>query len=371
MFFAMSARRWDEYVEFLTVRRGFLWRVFSADGAFFGGGEVLNEAGRSNRLIPITPRGPDLMAKTFQTLIATFFTPVKGVLAVLVLTVAVALSSETDASYQPCNCCSCSGFPFPGWPSPTYPPYVPPTPVVPPSASMPAVIPGVSVTKVGSPIWKPTDFQLFTAPAEGDAFFDTIDLLLPLEGPGAPVPYTPHAGPYDQELSTNAAAAGFVNQTIFPKSAITLNPNGVYFSYMLVPDPGITGSSRDFASGPVIPNSLFPFTTKAEMFLDNVLVETLQDSTFNPRAGDLPHTGASHRSPLQAVWYPWANDPNAGPLGSHEIRWSLRDNQNFGWDMVAAFAVVPEPSSLAVGAVGLTGIVAFLRRRVSASKLSR
>jgi hypothetical protein len=209
---------------------------------------------------------------------------------------------------------------------------------------------------------------LFTAPALNDAFTDTIDLLLPLEGPGAPVPYTPHAGPYDQELSTNATAAGFVNQTVFPKSAILLNPNGVYFSYMLLPDPGVTGSSRDFASGPVIPNSLFPFTTKVEMFLDNVLVETLQDSTFNPRAGDAGFTGASHRSPLQAVWYPWANDPNAGPLGSHEIRWSLRDNQNNGWDMVAAFEVIPEPPSLAIAAVGLTPVLAGFRRRGSAAK---
>jgi hypothetical protein len=204
---------------------------------------------------------------------------------------------------------------------------------------------------------------LFTAPALDGAFTNTINLLLPLEGPGAPVPYTPHAGPYGQELSTNAAAAGFVNQTVFPQSAISLNPNGVFFSYMLLPDPGMTGSSRDFASGPVIPNSLFPFTTKAEMFLDNVLVETLQDGMLNVRAGDEGFTGASHRAPVQAVWYPWANDPNAGPTGGHEIRWSLRDNQNNGWDMVAAFQVVPEPCSLAIGAIGVISVFAVGRRR--------
>ena len=42
---------------------------------------------------------------------------------------------------------------------------------------------------------------------------------------------------------------------------------------MLVPDPGITGSSRDFASGPVIPNSLFPIANNVDVWLDGVLVD--------------------------------------------------------------------------------------------------
>jgi hypothetical protein len=217
--------------------------------------------------------------------------------------------------------------------------------------------PAIGLTQVGSPIWRPGDFQLFTAPADPfpDAFFDTIDALLPLEGPGAPV-YTPHAGPYDTELSTNAAAAGFVNRSVFPKSAITLNPNGVYLAMMWLPDPGITGSSRDFVSGPVIPNSLFPFTSKAEMWLDGVKVETLQDQMVSIRAGDMGFDGASHRAPTQVVWHPWADDPNAGPLGSHELRWSLRDNQNNGWDIVAPFQVVPEPSSFALVGLGMFAV---------------
>ncbi len=86
--------------------------------------------------------------------------------------------------------------------------------------------PAITLTKVGSPIWRPVDFQLFTAPANPfpAAFNHTIDLLLPLEGPGAAT-YTPHSPPYNTELSTNAAAAGFVNQSVFPVDAITFNPN--------------------------------------------------------------------------------------------------------------------------------------------------
>lgn len=226
-----------------------------------------------------------------------------------------------------------------------------------------AQAPSIGLTKVGSPIWRPADFQMFTAPAAPfpDAFLATLDLLLPLEGPGVAA-YTPHAGPYDTELSTNAAAAGLVNQQVFPASAITLNPNGVYFMIMMLPDPGVTGSSRDFASGPIIPNSLFPMTTHSEMWIDGVSVETLQDGTFGIRAGDEPFDGASHRAPSQVVWYPWA-DPTAGPHGNHEIRWSLRDNQGNGWDMVAPFAIVPEPSAAGIALAGAFGFARLIRGR--------
>jgi hypothetical protein len=234
-------------------------------------------------------------------------------------------------------------------------------PVSPQSARADAPI--IGLTQVGSPIWKPVDFQLFTAPAAPfpDAFFDTLDLLLPLEGPGVAT-YTPHAGPYETELSTNAAAAGLVNQQVFPESAILLNPNGVYFMYMMMPVPGVIGSSRDFASGPVIPNSLLPIHSHAEMWIDGIMVEELQDQDFNPRAGDLPFDGASHRAPSQVVWYPWA-DPSAGPLGSHEIRWSLIDNQGNGWEMSAPFSVVPEPATFALAATTILGIAIFPRSR--------
>jgi hypothetical protein len=211
---------------------------------------------------------------------------------------------------------------------------------------------------------------MFTAPANPfpAAFNHTTDLLLPLEGPGATT-YTPHSPPYNTELSTNAAAAGFVQKSVFPVNAITFDPNAVWLAMMWVPDPGVTGSSRDFASGPVIPNSLFPFNSHAEMWLNGSKVETLQDQMVNIRPdapgkpGDVGFTGASHRAPSQAVWYPWADDPNAGPLGSHEIRWSLRDVQGNGWNILAPFQVVPEPSALVIALAGAMGVLAIVRRR--------
>lgn len=234
------------------------------------------------------------------------------------------------------------------------------------SAASHAASPVVELTQVNNPTWKVADFQLFSASAAPfpDAFLDTIDLLLPLEGPGATT-YTPHAPPYDTELSTNAAAAGFVNKNVFRRHEITFDPNGIYFAFMMLPDPGIVGSSRDFASGPVIANSLFPGTTHAEMWLDGALVETLQDGPIDVRPGDVGFDGASHRAPVQAVWHPWANDPNAGPMGSYELRWSLRDNQGNGWDMVVPFTVVPEPVSFVLLAAGLFALAAVRPRRLS------
>ena len=63
------------------------------------------------------------------------------------------------------------------------------------------------------------------------------------------------------------------HQSLFAPDAITLNPNGVYFMFMLVPQPGVTGDSRDFESGPVIPNSLFPLLNNLDVWLDGVLVD--------------------------------------------------------------------------------------------------
>ena len=114
-----------------------------------------------------------------------------------------------------------------------------------PSGLALADAPTVGLTKIGVPSWKPVDFQLFSAPAAPfpAEFNNVYDTLAPFDGPSAGV-YTPHAPPYDTELSTAATAAGYVNRSVFDRNAIILQPNAVYFAFMLLPDPGIIGSSR-------------------------------------------------------------------------------------------------------------------------------
>jgi hypothetical protein len=205
--------------------------------------------------------------------------------------------------------------------------------------------PDVRLTKIGAPIWMPVDFQLFSAPATPFAqeFGTVYSTLLPYDAPTA-TPYTPHAPPYDTELSAGALAGGYVSQSVFTPDAITLHPNGVYFAFMLVPDPGITGSSRDFTSGPVIPNSLFPIAYNADAWLDGVLVDRLPgvDAIIPVQPRDVAFQGTSHLPSLQAIWHPWDDDLTVGPLGDYDFRLSIRDTGGSGWDVIAPFQVIPE-----------------------------
>jgi hypothetical protein len=137
---------------------------------------------------------------------------------------------------------------------------------------------------------------------------------------------------------------GYISQSVFNSDAITLHPNGVYFAFMFVPDPGIIGSSRDFVSGPVIPNSLFPLLSNVDVWLDGVLVDRTPgaDAIIPVQPRDLPFQGTSHHQSLQAIWHPWDDDLTVGPLGNYDLRISLRDVGGSGWDVVAPFRVVPE-----------------------------
>ena len=77
-----------------------------------------------------------------------------------------------------------------------------------------------------------------------------------------------HAGPYGTEIAEGVANSGYVDSQVYHPTDFDGQPNGVYFVFMNVPDPGTTGSSPDFASGPIISNDLFPISVSAE-FLHN------------------------------------------------------------------------------------------------------
>jgi hypothetical protein len=106
---------------------------------------------------------------------------------------------------------------------------------------------------------------------------------------------------------------------------------------LLLPDPGITGSSRDFASGPVIPDSVFPITSSGKVWKDGAPEFDLGSGQFEVRPTDQPFDGTSHRTSFTYYW-----NRGADNVGDYEFRSSLRDAQGNGWDFVAPFRIVAE-----------------------------
>jgi hypothetical protein len=232
--------------------------------------------------------------------------------------------------------------------------------------------PGITVTPVGSPTWTPTDFHIFsndlsTADPVTD-FFNTISSLLPPPnhqphpdlgiGPGSP-----HGPPYDTELSDGMVANNYMDSQLFGPADFDGQPNGVYFVFMNIPSPGAVGSSPDFAAGPIIPNSLFPISVAAPFFHEGVEVAVDAfavpplDNNLNP---PFNVDGFSH-FPL---FFGWNSSFLAGtPLtGNFEWRVSMRDQQVNGYDIIAPFNVVPEPSTLGLVGMGIAGLAAFRSR---------
>ena len=127
---------------------------------------------------------------------------------------------------------------------------------------------GIQLARIGAPSWRPVDCHVFSAPigtAESGyaEAFETVAGLLP---PPNHVPRLPalaigpgeaHQPPYDREVRSGVRALGYHRGHAFDRSEFSAG-SGVFLTCMVVPDPGATGSSPDFTSGPIIPNSLFP-----------------------------------------------------------------------------------------------------------------
>jgi hypothetical protein len=218
---------------------------------------------------------------------------------------------------------------------------------------------GLTRTKpVGDPVWRPVDFHLYSAAIGGvdngfaEFFAMGGRLLPPPEHNVLPsnevVPGTPHTGPYDEELAAGVAANGFVDRHAFPAEAFsTESRNGIYLVWMLVADPGVTGQSPDFASGPIIPNSIFPIevrgvtTRNGELFdplLASVDVPPLDENVAPQFAG---LDGYSHIPVFLAESQLFG--PAGTPVeGRYRFEITLRDQAGNGWDLTAQFVIGTE-----------------------------
>ena len=206
---------------------------------------------------------------------------------------------------------------------------------------------------MGNPTWKPADLHLFSAPV-GTAdtgyaeFGETALAILPppnhvfnptlLVGPGAP-----HQPPYTSEMAQGVAALGYHQGVRFSRSEFS-NGMGVWLTWMTVPAPGTAGSSPDFDSGPIIPNSLFPIHVEG--------VSLHNGQMFNPwlASFDVPALdqidppflvdGSSH-FPVHIADNADFGPPGAKLRGSYVFRLQITDATGNGWKVEAHFAVGP------------------------------
>lgn len=224
-------------------------------------------------------------------------------------------------------------------------------PTIPLSADPPPAQ-GVRITPIGNPTWKPVDFHLFSAPigtaASGYAeFLTTLLALLPPPnhvfhpmlgvGPGAP-----HLPPYDSELANSVANLGFHQGVRFSRSEFS-NGLGVYLVWMNIPAPGTTGSSPDFTSGPIIPNTLFPIHVAGADLHNNRLFSAEGGFDVPPLDNNLNPpfnvNGHSHFPVFFADNADFALSPGANLHGSYVYQFVMTDQSGNGWSIKAHFAL--------------------------------
>lgn len=239
----------------------------------------------------------------------------------------------------------------------------------------------VTFTAVGTPSYMPTDFHLFTGPigtaATGYAEFTQTqsDLLPPPNHVPNPVlgigPGAPHAGPYDKEFAAGVAANGFVDASTFTTAQYS-NGKGVYLVFMLVPSAGApTGSSPDFASGPIMPNASFPLTVNGSNVTNGAVNDVLSQFQVPPIdqvPGFEQLDGFSHIPFFFVDNFDFASNPVPG---SYEYQISLIDAAGNGFDITAPFQIVaaPEPATwmlTGIGSIAVIGIALLRRRREAA-----
>ncbi len=238
----------------------------------------------------------------------------------------------------------------------------------------------VTITKVGNPTWAVTDIHLFTAPAEpfGTVGFATANAILAphffINGSGVVVPVPPDPGPYTNEIATGLARLGIPDRSTFSPQNLAGTPNGIWLAYMLVPGPGSpTGSSPDYTNGPIIPEAAFPIVATEEVLRNGSHFDSGSVTTRALSTLGFTVDGSSHRPQLVENDLPTADNPLGLQVsdlgGQYQIDITLRDAQGNGYNIVAPFSVVPEPSTfalLSLGGLALAGWRRWKRSRFTA-----
>jgi hypothetical protein len=208
---------------------------------------------------------------------------------------------------------------------------------------------GCSRVRIGSPLWQVAG----VIAVAGDVGTTTPDPLIAflkdMVGPNHAWddddfivgPKLPHAGPYDDEIFSLAVAAGHTPKQSFTKAEFT-GPKGVIITFNIIPGAGApTGSSFDFASGPILPNAIFPLKVDGDMYREGELYDPFFDGDFPGYLGLTPpinKDGASH-----LFWFFAEDDafapPNTPTNGNYEFHLKITDSGGLGWNLTVPFTV--------------------------------
>jgi hypothetical protein len=207
---------------------------------------------------------------------------------------------------------------------------------------------GCTEMELKAPTWRLAGAFMTVAPlgspATGTAaYFEWLDELLspnhePMEGVYGPG--VPHARPYDDELFQLLTVAGGSARQSFTADEFG-GLNGVALFLSAVPNASAPhGSSADFASGPILPNELFPFYVDGDLYRDGVLYDGAFDGLFpgyNAFSPAIDKDGPSH------LLLPFAENssyvPDIEAAGSYVFRIKIVDTSDAGWILDVPFTV--------------------------------
>jgi hypothetical protein len=206
---------------------------------------------------------------------------------------------------------------------------------------------GCTRSKIGSPKWEPTG--VVAIPSTMPSLEGYLTFLDGLTGPNHAFdendfiigPAIAHPGPYNDELYQLAIAKSITPKQTFTKAEFT-DPSGVTIMLNIVPSAGAAiGSSFDFASGPIIANSLFPIAVDGDMYREGVMYDNAFDSSYPGYPGMNPPIAKD--GPSHLVWF-FGENSSFGPLntpatGSFEFKLKITDSGGAGWNLTVPFTV--------------------------------
>ena len=223
--------------------------------------------------------------------------------------------------------------------------------------------------EVGDPIWRPMDFHLYSArvgtPETGyAALWETVRALYPEPfytlPPGTNIVLRGSAvtpPPYDRELQSALARLGLRDDRTFSAADFGAGSDrGVFFSFTVVPDPGVIGRSENFASGPIIPNAVFPITVAGVVYRNGAVLDPILFgptglaipalNVVDPRFPERDGWGWSHTfvGALETLsFYPFTHDGVTytldRPDGQYRYELQMRDAQGNGWNISTKYNV--------------------------------